>query len=122
VQCVCRYRLREVFLDGFFFSDFGSGGDARILRRASSKECGARLKGLPRCPAGLGLGWFFFMLHVFGYDRDDLLNSIIASLKYHPIQNINAELTYQLAYEGVNKRLCRGFYPGKIQNDISLGL
>lgn len=48
----CYFFLVVFFLAGL--SDLGSGGAARILRRASSNECGASEKGLPLFPAGLG--------------------------------------------------------------------
>ncbi len=54
------YRFLLVFfLAGF--SGLGSGGAERILRSASSNECGASVKGLPALPAGLGLCRVFFI-------------------------------------------------------------
>src|SRR5262245_62174219 len=57
---------------------------------AFSKVVGGSTIGLPWRPAGLGVRrfcWLFFMLHVFGNDRNDCLHTLITVLKVNPIQN-----------------------------------
>jgi len=68
--CARNLLSRYFFLPSFFlfdlpFSGLGSGGAARIFRRASSNECGASVKGLPAFPAGLGLSRFIYGIVAF---------------------------------------------------------
>jgi len=67
MQEIC-YRVSLFFLAGFFlisFGGLGSGGAARILRRAPSNECGASVKGLPLFPSGLGIARFIYDIVAF---------------------------------------------------------
>jgi hypothetical protein len=63
-RVVRSYRLADFFVAlGFagLASRLGSGGDARILRSASSNFIGASVKGLPPRPAGFGFSDFIYL-------------------------------------------------------------